>query len=221
MLFQPKSVIIVEPVGQRLFKRPVERIATLCQFLAANVCRNLKFPYTGEANPHRCAHRTNHRRRRHDDPVWNHRNRFFQPRHFFHCLHNMLNGVGRLVATIIEFCAILVIFQTEKHKPYQLLHVDTRLDGILTSRIGKLSPTDTPIKAREVTILSPSKHHARAYNSQLAICSSSLPRLMNLFRHQFRYAVCRIRRRQCKFRFLILCRPVWSDRRSEYHFLIP
>ena len=116
MLFQPQSVIIVEPVGQRLFKRPVERIATLCQFLAANVCRNLKFPYTGGANPIGAP----------IAPITAAAGMMiqfgiigtdrFSPVTFFIASTICSIGVSRLVATIIEFRPILVMFHTIQHK---------------------------------------------------------------------------------------------------------
>lgn len=152
-LFQTFPVIILEPVSQRFLETPLKLITAVLQLLTTDISRNLEFLHSCRTDTHWRTKKHCHPCHRHDNPVRNIRHKLSQACNLLHCLHDVLNGISRFKATVIQLYTMLMMFQAIQHEANQFLYIDTSLDGILSARVSKLMTTDSPIQSGEVTIL--------------------------------------------------------------------
>ena len=101
-LFQIFPVIILEPVSQRFLKAPLKLIAAVLQLLTTDISRNLEFLHSRRTDTHWRTKKHGSSSHRHDNPVRNIRNKLSQTSYLLHSLHNMLNGISRFKATVIN-----------------------------------------------------------------------------------------------------------------------
>ena len=164
LLFQPLPVIILEPVSKSFFEAPLKLITAVLQLLTTDISRNLEFLHSRRTDTHWRAKKHGSSSHRHDYPVRYIRNKLSQACNLLHSLYDMLNGISRLKATVINLQASILIlhssfftlhFRFPQKETDKLLYIDTSLDGILSARVSKLMTTDSPIQSGEITIPPP------------------------------------------------------------------
>ena len=111
-LFQTLSVIILEPVSKGFLEAPLKLIATVLQLLTTDISRNLELLYSRRTDTHWRTKKHCHPCHTHDNPVRNIRNKQSQACNLLHSLNDMLNGISRFKATVVNLHTMLMMLQS-------------------------------------------------------------------------------------------------------------
>lgn len=130
-LFQIFSVIILKPVSQRFLEAPLKLITAVFQLLTTDISRNLELLHFRRTDTHWRAKKHGSSSHRHDNPVRNIRHKLSQSCYLLHSLYNILNGISRFEATVIQLNTMFMMFQTIQHEANQLLYIDDCSDSMV------------------------------------------------------------------------------------------
>ena len=126
-----------------------------------------------------------------------------------HRLANLLDGKRRIVAAVVQLDLVgLFIFGHGKHHASKVLHIDTRLDGVLAAGIGKLVALEAPVKAGHVAVLAGTEYDSRTHDGEPSIGAFSSPFTVNFLSNQLGNAVRSVRGRKSIFGLQVFGSPV-------------
>ncbi len=209
-----------EPVGDGFGEGPVEAVAAVSHFFAADVGGNLEFADAGGTDTHGGSAGSDDCCYRLDEAVGDVGDCLSEVGHLLHGVDYLLDGVGGVECAVIQLGAGLLVVDAIHDEAHKLLDINACFDGVFTSGIGEFMTFDCPVEACEVAVFALAEYHSGAHDGQTAVGGIALlPSLMYLLRHKFRYAVCRIGSRQGILLFQLLRGSVGRDAGCEHNML--